>query len=237
MAAVDDAGRDPRRLRRSCAATSEMLPLADAARCRSRGRLAGRHQRHARDDRVQLQGRRLLPDHRRPRADADAAILVEREEKIRAFVPRDYWEVRADVRARRPASTRAAGSTRSSRRTTTIRTQRAERLWERGRAPTRSSPPAAASRASSPRNRSRPRRCAPLLFDLTSLQREANGRFGFSAKNTLSLAQALYEKHKVLTYPRTDSRALPEDYLGTVKADAGRARRDQRLSRSSPSRS
>ncbi len=57
----------------------------------------------------------------------------------------------------------------------------------------------------------------PLLYDLTSLQREANGRFGFSAKNTLSIAQALYEKHKVLTYPRTDSRALPEDYLATVQ--------------------
>jgi DNA topoisomerase III len=58
---------------------------------------------------------------------------------------------------------------------------------------------------------------SPLLYDLTTLQREANSRFGFSAKTTLSLAQALYEKHKVLTYPRTDSRALPEDYLGTVK--------------------
>ena len=58
---------------------------------------------------------------------------------------------------------------------------------------------------------------SPLLYDLTSLQREANSRFGFSAKNTLGLAQALYERHKVLTYPRTDSRALPEDYLGTVK--------------------
>ena len=59
---------------------------------------------------------------------------------------------------------------------------------------------------------------APLLYDLTTLQREANGRFGLSARTTLSLAQSLYEKHKVLTYPRTDSRALPEDYLGTVKA-------------------
>ena len=58
----------------------------------------------------------------------------------------------------------------------------------------------------------------PLLYDLTSLQREANGRFGFSARTTLSLAQALYEKHKVLTYPRTDARALPEDYLATVKS-------------------
>src|SRR5665213_1518879 len=61
----------------------------------------------------------------------------------------------------------------------------------------------------------------PLLYDLTTLQREANGRFGFSAKNTLGLAQALYEKHKVLTYPRTDSRALPEDYLETVKTTLG----------------
>ena len=56
-----------------------------------------------------------------------------------------------------------------------------------------------------------------MLYDLTSLQRDANSRFGFSAKNTLGLAQALYERHKVLTYPRTDSRALPEDYIGTVK--------------------
>jgi DNA topoisomerase-3 len=60
-------------------------------------------------------------------------------------------------------------------------------------------------------------RLSPLLFDLTSLQREANARFGFSAKTTLALAQALYEKHKVLTYPRTDSRCLPEDYIATVK--------------------
>ena len=57
--------------------------------------------------------------------------------------------------------------------------------------------------------------CAQL-YDLTSLQREANNRYGFSAKTTLSIAQALYEKHKALTYPRTDSRVLPEDYVKTV---------------------
>ena len=77
----------------------------------------------------------------------------------------------------------------------------------------------------------------PLLYDLTSLQREANGRFGFSARTTLSLAQALYEKHKVLTYPRTDSRALPEDYLGTVKATLEELGRDQRLRRVRATRS
>src|SRR5216110_3624818 len=59
---------------------------------------------------------------------------------------------------------------------------------------------------------------APQLYDLTSLQREANSRFSFSAKRTLQIAQALYERHKAITYPRTDSRALPEDYLPTVRA-------------------
>src|SRR5438045_908939 len=57
----------------------------------------------------------------------------------------------------------------------------------------------------------------PQLYDLTALQREANNRFGFSASRTLQIAQALYERHKVITYPRTDSRALPEDYIETVK--------------------
>src|SRR5216110_44189 len=58
---------------------------------------------------------------------------------------------------------------------------------------------------------------APQLYDLTALQREANSRLGFSAKRTLQIAQALYERHKAITYPRTDSRALPEDYLPTVR--------------------
>lgn len=58
---------------------------------------------------------------------------------------------------------------------------------------------------------------SPQLYDLTLLQREANARFGFSAKNTLSLAQSLYERHKLLTYPRTDSKFLPEDYLEIVE--------------------
>ena len=59
------------------------------------------------------------------------------------------------------------------------------------------------------------------MFDLTSLQREANGKFGYSAKTTLSIAQSLYERHKALTYPRTDSRNLPEDYVAVVKDTMG----------------
>jgi DNA topoisomerase-3 len=63
---------------------------------------------------------------------------------------------------------------------------------------------------------------APQLYDLTALQREANSRFGFSAKRTLQIAQALYERHKIITYPRTDSRALPEDYRPTVRSTLGK---------------
>ena len=58
---------------------------------------------------------------------------------------------------------------------------------------------------------------APLLYDLTELQRDANNIYGFSAKETLSIMQALYERHKVLTYPRTDSRYLTEDIVETLK--------------------
>jgi DNA topoisomerase-3 len=57
----------------------------------------------------------------------------------------------------------------------------------------------------------------PQLYDLTTLQREGNNRFSFSARRTLQIAQALYERHKAITYPRTDSRCLPEDYVATVK--------------------
>src|SRR6266446_9995883 len=67
---------------------------------------------------------------------------------------------------------------------------------------------------------------APQLYDLTTLQREANNRFGFSAKRTLQIAQALYERHKVITYPRTDSRALPEDYIAICRQTLANLRGD-----------
>ncbi len=142
------------------------------------------------------------------------SIVVEREEKIKRFVPRDYWEVHAEFVC-------AAGMYEGRWLDTKFKKdeidpeRRAERLWSKA---------AADSIVAACRNKpgvvteeSRPSTSmAPALFDLTSLQREANARFGFSAKNTLGLAQALYERHKVLTYPRTDSRHLPEDYLPTV---------------------
>jgi len=142
------------------------------------------------------------------------SIVVEREEKIRKHVPRDYWEIKAtfdalagqyDAKWVDPAFKKDDDPDR-----------RADRLWDKAKAEAIAK--AVLGQPGKVTEESKPSSSAsPLLYDLTSLQREANGRFGFSAKTTLSIAQALYEKHKVLTYPRTDSRALPEDYLPVVK--------------------
>ncbi|WP_153146983.1 DNA topoisomerase III [Dechloromonas sp. H13] len=143
------------------------------------------------------------------------AIVVEREKKIREFKARPYWEVEAEFAAR--AGNYTGKWFDEGFRRDDDEHARADRLWEEKRADAIRAAtlgkPGLVSEEAKPETR-----LSPLLFDLTSLQREANARFGFSAKTTLSLAQALYEKHKVLTYPRTDSRCLPEDYLGTVKA-------------------
>ena len=145
------------------------------------------------------------------------ALLVEREDKIRRFKARPYWEVEG-------VFTCAAGEYRgkwfdehfTKGKGEDDEHLRADRLWEEARAKSLqekcANKPGVVSEEAKPSSQ-----LSPLLYDLTSLQREANSRFGFSAKATLGLAQALYEKHKVLTYPRTDARALPEDYIGTVK--------------------
>lgn len=145
------------------------------------------------------------------------SIVVEREEKIRKHVARDYWEVRASFGV-------AAGSYEGKWFDPKFKKdddadRRPDRLWVERDA--QAIADAVRGQAGTVTEESKPStQSSPLLYDLTTLQREANGRFGFSAKTTLSLAQALYEKHKVLTYPRTDSRALPEDYLAVVKKTA-----------------
>ncbi|MBS1198830.1 MAG: topoisomerase [Proteobacteria bacterium] len=144
------------------------------------------------------------------------AIMVERERKIREFKSRPYWEVEARFAAKAGEYT-GKWFDEGFKGKAEDEHARADRLWEQGRAEAIRTAcqgiPGEVSEEAKPETR-----LSPLLFDLTSLQREANSRFGFSAKTTLSLAQALYEKHKVLTYPRTDSRCLPEDTIGIVKA-------------------
>jgi DNA topoisomerase-3 len=143
------------------------------------------------------------------------SIVVEREEKIRKHVARAYWEIKATFDAE-------AGQYDGKwfdpkwKKNPDDAELRADRLWTEADAQAIAQAvrgqPASVSEEAKPSTQS-----APGLYDLTTLQREANSRFGFSAKTTLSIAQALYEKHKVLTYPRTDSKALPEDYVGVVK--------------------
>ncbi|MDE2504076.1 MAG: DNA topoisomerase III, partial [Burkholderiales bacterium] len=154
------------------------------------------------------------------------SIVVEREEKIRKHVARAYWEVKATFDAaagqyegkwfdpkwkKNPRAGEGAPAD-----ATPDAEARADRLWNAAEA--QAIADAVRGQPASVVDEAKPSsQASPLLYDLTTLQREANSRFGFSAKTTLSIAQALYEKHKVLTYPRTDSRALPEDYVPTVK--------------------
>ena len=194
---------------------ADMLPLADAARCRSEADwLIGINGTRAMTAFNSKEGGFYLTTVGRVQTPT-LSIVVEREEKIKQFVSRDFWEVKAEFVC-------AAGIyegrwlDRQFKKDEHDPEKKAERLWSKTAAETIVA--ACRGKIGNVTDESKPvTQIAPALFDLTSLQREANSKFGFSAKNTLGLAQALYEKHKVLTYPRTDSRHLPEDYLDTVK--------------------
>jgi DNA topoisomerase-3 len=191
-----------------------LRPLADAAKCRSEADwLVGINGTRAMTAFNSKEGGFYLTPVGRVQTPT-LALLVEREERIRAFVPRDYWEVHARFAAK--AGEYSARWSDPEFRKDDDTERRADRLWSSDAA--NAIVAACRDAHGNVTEETRPStQQPPLLFDLTSLQREANGRFGFSAKGTLSLAQALYERHKVLTYPRTDARALPEDYLDTVK--------------------
>ncbi|MEK2603292.1 DNA topoisomerase III [Burkholderia arboris] len=195
---------------------TDMQPLADAARCRSEADwLVGINGTRAMTAFNSKGGGFFLTTVGRVQTPT-LSIVVEREEKIRRFIPRDYWEVKAEFAC-------AGGFYEGKwydpkfKRDEFDPEKRDSRLWSLPAAETIVA--ACRDQVGTVSEESKPStQLSPLLFDLTSLQREANSRFGFSAKNTLGLAQALYEKHKVLTYPRTDARALPEDYLSTVES-------------------
>lgn len=194
----------------------DMLPLADAAVCRSES-----------DWLIGINGTRAMTAFNSKEGGfykttvgrvqtPTLAVLVEREQRIRSFVPRDYWEVHGTFSGKGGEyKGRWFDESFSKEAKAENAELRAERIWNAAQAAALRAKcegqPGLVEEESKPTTQA-----AAALFDLTSLQREANGRFGFSAKTTLSIAQALYEKHKVLTYPRTDSKALPEDYIPTV---------------------
>ncbi len=192
-----------------------MAPLADAARCRAEADwLVGINGTRAMTAFNSKDGGFFLTTVGRVQTPT-LAIVVEREEKIRKFVSRDYFEVHGDfiVGAGEYAGRYFDPKFKKSE---DDPEQKDNRLWSKLAAD--SIVAACKGKQGIVTEESKPTtQAAPGLYDLTTLQREGNSRFGFSAQTTLSIAQALYEKHKALTYPRTDSRHLPEDYVPTVQ--------------------
>ncbi|MBI5718543.1 MAG: DNA topoisomerase III [Burkholderiales bacterium] len=193
----------------------EMLGLADAARSRSEADwLVGINGTRAMTAFNSRDGGFFLTTVGRVQTPT-LSIVVEREEKIRRHVPREYWEVKAQFVANAGSYEGKWFDPKWKKNPDDVEL-RADRLWTADDA--QAIADAVRGKPAEVTDEAKPStQASPLLYDLTTLQREANGRFGFSAKTTLSLAQTLYEKYKLITYPRTDSRALPEDYLATVK--------------------
>lgn len=143
------------------------------------------------------------------------AILAKREMEIRSFIPTPYAEVHADFSVDAGYYSGRWIDTEWKKDPSNIHAK-AERLWEVTIA--QAIKDRCEGKTGSVTETKKPsKQASPQLYDLTTLQREASSRFGYSAGNTLKIAQALYERHKMLTYPRTDSRYLPEDYLATVR--------------------
>ncbi|MDQ6625464.1 MAG: DNA topoisomerase 3, partial [Verrucomicrobiota bacterium] len=148
------------------------------------------------------------------------AIVFARELEIRNFKPRSYWRVTAkfaiakggyDGVYQRPNFKRAEGDEHD----------RIDRLWDEAAADAVVAACQGQPLAIVTEEKKSSSQASPRLYDLTTLQREANNRFSLSARRTLQIAQALYERYKVITYPRTDSRALPEDYIATCQQTLG----------------
>jgi DNA topoisomerase III len=204
---------------------TEMIPLADAAVCRSESDwLVGINGTRAMTAFNSKGGGFQLTPVGRVQTPT-LAILAEREISIRDFVPRTYFEVFGDFDVVANKDTPAGSEARSYRgrwfdenfKKNEREDSRPERIWEKERAEAIASK--CAGKSGTIEEEKKPTtQVAPLLYDLTTLQRDANARFSLSARRTLQIVQALYERHKVLTYPRTDSRYLPEDYIGNAKA-------------------
>ena len=131
-------------------------------------------------------------------------LIVKRDREIETFVPQDYWEIRADF-----GDYEGLWLDPETKQT---------RCTDEARAKAIRAQVAGKDGAVTESARERKRVPPPQLYDLTSLQREANRKLGFSADRTLKIAQALYETHKLITYPRTDSRYLPDDMKPKIAA-------------------
>ncbi len=197
----------------------EMLNLADAAVCRSESDwLVGLNSTRAL---TALQsgvgGFNVTPTGRVQ--TPTLALLAARQKDILSFTPETYHEVHATFTAKGGSYTGRWYDT-AWKKDEKAPQRTKERLWDADTAEAIAR--RCQGRAGTVKETRKPVSMpAPLLFDLTSLQKEASNRFGFSARRTLQIAQECYEKHKVLTYPRTDSKFLPNDYLKVATRTVG----------------
>jgi DNA topoisomerase-3 len=129
------------------------------------------------------------------------AVIVEREEEIRTFVPKDFWLVYADFEGYSGIWKSVKGES---------------RLFDEGKVKTLVQKVKGGKGIVVQVRQEEKKEYPPLAYDLTELQRDANRRFGFSAKKTLSVLQGLYDRHKLVTYPRTDSRYITDDMVPTL---------------------
>ncbi len=195
--------------------SEEMLPLEDTALCRSESDwLIGINATRALTGFNSRNGGFFLTPCGRVQTPT-LSLLVQRERYRMNFIPKPYCTLHADF-VFDNITYNGKWIDPSFKKDPNDSYKRADRIWDPEKAAAIIAKCTGQPATVEEKSKQTSQRSGPL-YDLTLLQREANSRFGFSAKNTLSIAQALYERHKVLTYPRTDSKHLPEDYLPTVK--------------------
>lgn len=192
----------------------QMSSLQDAARCRSESDwLVGMNGTRALTIKMGARGKDTTSVGRVQ--TPTLAMIVDREREIQKFKPETYWKLTAKfgIENGEYEGVYQKPNFKSSEKSPN---DKADRVWSHHDAARILEEVRGAKEAVAKDKKTLSKQIAPRLFDLTSLQREANNKHSFPANRTLSIAQALYEKHKLITYPRTDSRALPDDYRGVV---------------------
>lgn len=193
----------------------EMESLQDAARCRSESDwLVGINGTRAITSRMYGSRGKSLASVGRVQTPT-LAMIVEREHEIQNFKPTRYWKITAEFEI---ANGKYEGVYQRPdfKQKDKDANDKADRIWSHADAERVLNEVRAGGGAKVSDKKTQSKQIAPRLYDLTTLQREANNKYSFPANKTLSIAQSLYEKHKMITYPRTDSRALPDDYRGVV---------------------
>ncbi len=188
---------------------ADLRPLEDAARSRSESDwLIGMNATRAATTRI---GSPRSPISLGRVQTPTLAMIVRRDLEINAFVPEDYWQVQAQFET--AASERYMGMWQQGSSNRLTSAEEADRIAALA---------AGAAAVVESVERKPLVEQSPLLYDLTTLQREANQRHGFTAKRTLAAAQGCYERHKVLTYPRTASRYISSDLVSSLPSVIGR---------------